>query len=761
MQGIQFQHLSSIPSIITLLCVLMLFCTTVSSEQSLAPSPSIEFIPIDLWSDERPGATFLRINFPAGDLVESLRVETARGGVELDSEALEGRCRVEVSPKDLGIDPWSLPRPGIPVQVVIQFSEGESLTREGRILVLTAGESVRQRESAIESATDDLEKAEALEAAARLCLELGWASRADRHLRSLRTLAPRLAAIDPDLARRSSLVWSILGARVQRSYADADRVNRRAAEDRLDRIAEVVAEDEELRAEWSVLLAEGLLDQLVQVKDGARRRKLLDEAREFARAARTGTRSVATTTAAELLWARLSMSRGWKTETQETLAAIPIEDPRSSARVATLLALAAEMAGDPEKQERELTRMREALARIRAHVRLRRLDGGVVRQYRTSFEAELRRAAEASDPRRVLRAIEAMRPRENGEFHDLEGTLANLDRGLSVLVLAATDDLLISVHIHGDQISLVSLPVSPHVSVERVFALLRSRGGDRASVAWLSERLFAPHGTEIATELALVPLGVLRPIPFARLEIAGVPIGETRTLWTAADLHSVTLTPDLRRVIGPLVALVDPELSSSEGRGTERPRLPSTRTETSPWVGSSHGYLRLVGRAATESQLHFSAPAANLIHLGCHGEFERHRPEASRLLLAPGDGEDGRLHAGELRNWDLRNCSLVTLSGCETGLSRAGGGDDLAGFPRAVFEAGGTALLGSLWPVADVPAGNFFRAFHRELAKTGDPRSALHFARRDALADPARRAPRHWAGWVLVENFSRAADTVK
>jgi len=754
-RGIQPHYRIAIPAI------LILLCTAVSAQENSAPSPSIEFHPIDLWSDASSGSTFLQIDFPDGVQLASCRVETARGRLDFDSEALGENRRVEISPKDLGIDPWSLPRLGIPAQVVIDVSEEKSITREGKLRVLTAEESLQRRESAIDSATDDREKVEAIEAAARLSLELGWASRADRHLRSLRALAPRLAAVSPDLARRSSLVWSILGARVQRSYADADRVNRRAAEDRLDRIAEVVAENDQLRAERSILLAEGLLDQLAQVDNGARRRKLLDEARSFARVARTGTRSTETTYAAELLWARLSLARGWKTETQETLAAIPTEDPRILVRVATLLAVAAEREGDSEKQESELTRMREGLARIRSHVLLRRIDGGVVRHYRTSFEAELRRAAAISDPRRVLRAIEAMRPRDSGRAFDLEETLAKLDRSQSVLVLAATEELLISVHIHDDQISLASVPVVAGVAVERVFALLRSRGGDRASVAWFSERLFAPHGTELATDLVLVPFGLLRPIPYARLEIAGVPIGESRTLSTAADLHSATITPDLRRVTGPLVALVDPDLGRAKGGGTERPRLPSTRTETSVWAGSSHGYLRLVGRAATESQLHFAAPAANLIHLGCHGEFERHRPEASRLLLAPGDGEDGRLHAGELQNWDLSNCALVTLSGCETGLSRAEGGDDLAGFPRAVFEAGGTALLGSLWPVADVPAGNFFRAFHRELAKSGDPRSALHIARKDALADPERRAPRHWAGWVLVENFSPAADTNK
>jgi CHAT domain-containing protein len=159
---------------------------------------------------------------------------------------------------------------------------------------------------------------------------------------------------------------------------------------------------------------------------------------------------------------------------------------------------------------------------------------------------------------------------------------------------------------------------------------------------------------------------------------------------------------------------------------------------------------------AQEASLRADGSQAGVIHLACHGEHERHHPMRSRLLLAPGGGEDGRITAEELAALDLGSAALVTLAGCETGLSRALGGDDLAGFPRAVLESGAAAFLGSLWPVDDDTAGEFFRAFHARYRETRDPRAALRRARLDALADPERRSPRHWAPWTLLENAWKA-----
>ena len=239
------------------------------------------------------------------------------------------------------------------------------------------------------------------------------------------------------------------------------------------------------------------------------------------------------------------------------------------------------------------------------------------------------------------------------------------------------------------------------------------------------------------------------------------PLGSSHTTWSVPA--AAAISPQFARTIGdrPVLAVVDPFFDKDRDGEPDRPRLPATVGEVEPWRGAEAGDLLFRGVEATEARVTEAAAAMGLIHLGCHGEHARHRPERSALLLAPGSGTDGRLLASEIAALDLRGCALLCLSGCETGLTRAGGEDDLAGFPRAVLTAGAGALLGSLWPVDDETAGAFFRNFHVELRDSGDPRQALRQARRKSRQTAGTRSPRHWAPWVLLENFPTAVDTEK
>src|SRR6185503_12500508 len=80
------------------------------------------------------------------------------------------------------------------------------------------------------------------------------------------------------------------------------------------------------------------------------------------------------------------------------------------------------------------------------------------------------------------------------------------------------------------------------------------------------------------------------------------------------------------------------------------------------------------------------------VHLATHGEANDARALESALVLAqdglpkpglPRAGEpllDGRLTAGEVLEFWTLDAELITLSACESGLGRPGGGDGLLGF---------------------------------------------------------------------------------
>ncbi|MCB8950357.1 MAG: CHAT domain-containing protein [Ardenticatenaceae bacterium] len=112
------------------------------------------------------------------------------------------------------------------------------------------------------------------------------------------------------------------------------------------------------------------------------------------------------------------------------------------------------------------------------------------------------------------------------------------------------------------------------------------------------------------------------------------------------------------------------------------------------------------------------------LHFSCHGDFQPDDPLASALYLSPQE----RLTVQEvLERLQLRS-DLVTLSACESGLSRVRRGDDLVGFVRAFAHAGATAVLATLWRVDERSTQILMLKFYEAVAAGVDFATALQQA---------------------------------
>jgi len=148
-----------------------------------------------------------------------------------------------------------------------------------------------------------------------------------------------------------------------------------------------------------------------------------------------------------------------------------------------------------------------------------------------------------------------------------------------------------------------------------------------------------------------------------------------------------------------------------------------------------------LGAAATAAALLAGAGGADVVHLACHAEFRADSPYFSALHLA-----DGELTLRDAAALPLR-ASLVTLSACETGLSRVAPGDELVGLVRGFLLAGAPAVLASLWTVDDASTAELMQRFYAGLCAGARPAAALRAAQ-SALA-VAGRHPFHWAAFAL------------
>ena len=133
------------------------------------------------------------------------------------------------------------------------------------------------------------------------------------------------------------------------------------------------------------------------------------------------------------------------------------------------------------------------------------------------------------------------------------------------------------------------------------------------------------------------------------------------------------------------------------------------------------GGKALAGPQPKKAELYRQAGAYRWLHFACHGEFDPDDPLASTLWLAPAE----LLTALDILD-DLRlNCDLVTLSACESGLSRVRRGDELVGLTRAFRYAGAPALVSTLWRVDDRSTRILMEKFYQEIGAGRDYAEAL------------------------------------
>ncbi len=163
---------------------------------------------------------------------------------------------------------------------------------------------------------------------------------------------------------------------------------------------------------------------------------------------------------------------------------------------------------------------------------------------------------------------------------------------------------------------------------------------------------------------------------------------------------------------------------------------------------------------ATITRLIEQAPGTSIIHLATHGRSRLDAPNFSFVRLA-----DGQLNAIDAFSLDLKECELVTLSGCETGLALSGGGDEQLGLGRAFLAAGATSLVMSLWAVEDNATNGLMKLFYQYLLQGESKVQALRSAQCQLLQNTlsVHTHPFFWAAFRLVGDvgplkFQRAKD---
>jgi CHAT domain-containing protein/predicted negative regulator of RcsB-dependent stress response len=251
--------------------------------------------------------------------------------------------------------------------------------------------------------------------------------------------------------------------------------------------------------------------------------------------------------------------------------------------------------------------------------------------------------------------------------------------------------------------------------------------------------------------LIVIPNGALHFIPFQALrDLNGVYLVEQFNIIYAPSAGIYILCHDRPVVKGSEfmgLALADVSLSGRQG-------LPGTADELKKILTLFPKGLSAFGSECTETFAKKNAARYDFIHFATHGSYNFNQPLYSCLLFPQGPDDDGRLNVYEVLEMKL-NAKLVTLSACETGLGNIDQGDELIGLSRSFLFAGSSAVIVSLWAVADYPTSMLMSSFYSYL-KTHSAEEALTLAQRDILK--VYPQPLYWSPFILIGNGTVTAD---
>ena len=216
--------------------------------------------------------------------------------------------------------------------------------------------------------------------------------------------------------------------------------------------------------------------------------------------------------------------------------------------------------------------------------------------------------------------------------------------------------------------------------------------------------------------------GVLRYLPFAALNDGKEYLIEQFAVTSYSPLTRDLLVAKPQR---PAWRLAGFGVSHAHG---EFPALPNVPAELNAIVrqsgeidGAVPGERYLDDQFTSQALSDALASNVPALHIASHFRLRHGDRKNSGLLL----GKGGLLTLEDLANdhvgFDLSGLELLTLSACETAMplgdyATAASGSELESLAKLAHESGASAVLATLWPVADQSTARLMAAMYRYLA---------------------------------------------
>ena len=261
----------------------------------------------------------------------------------------------------------------------------------------------------------------------------------------------------------------------------------------------------------------------------------------------------------------------------------------------------------------------------------------------------------------------------------------------------------------------------------------------------LSSILIQPLG-DLEDSIFLVPSGPLNGFPFGRLIKSGEPLAKNHDVSQLMAIESLFRGGSDNKIPAKIFTAGDPVLT-----GSDLEELPSTRVELDRVAATFPNAEITEYRAENLTREAFTSSdyrQADLIHVSTHATLDLVYPSLSEIVLASNQpGELSVITPLEIQQTPI-SAKLVVLSACETSGSSQFSYDANLGFVTSLLNAGGQAVIASLWPIPDADTAAFMGMFYDEIAKGLSASNSLSNAKRLWMSEfPEKDSV--WAGFQL------------
>jgi CHAT domain-containing protein len=357
---------------------------------------------------------------------------------------------------------------------------------------------------------------------------------------------------------------------------------------------------------------------------------------------------------------------------------------------------------------------------------------------------------------------------------DGDGLDALLVEGRTVLVYALTGRGCYIFGLQGEHAEIHKMSLDRKGLERQVHSLLSNLQGEpnaykAGAVIDFGHRLWreligpVSHLVRDATELVIVPDGVLNGLPFGALierpvatPTDGRDLSKVPFLSARPGLKALAVVPSLATLalLGErppakpersILLVGDPNL-----RGENLTPLPHARKEIEIIAGLTDKATVLVGDRATRGHMEAQRPGRfGTLHIATHTR----RGRIAALLLAPDEagGDPTELRPAEIMGMRLIETELVVLSACATGHGKTAGPEGLIGLPRAFLIAGARRVLASNIEIVDEKTSRLMQLLYARMHRGHEqPARALLAAQRTLLGSPTTSWPGFWAPFFVV-----------